>query len=324
MESNWPAQQAIPAVVDHYQLVRILGSGGTGIVCEAHDTLLGRRVAIKLIPNKQTAGSDQPQIMREARIASEVKHPHVVSLYDTGTYAGGVYLVMELVEGRSVQSLLDEGPLPWREATAILVAACEGLAAVHARGIIHRDIKPGNILLEKVDSRQNTVDSGNAIGASTTPKSDCSATDYRLSTTDYSSLTGGFFVKITDFSLARWLDQSKRSATWKRLAGTPHYMSPEQCREEEYDERTDIYSLGATYFAVLTGCMPYAGSTPLRVMFEHCSAPVPDPCKGDREIPIACAEIVIRAMAKKRADRYDSARDMQNALRKVLQSDARR
>ncbi len=311
MENNRPALQEIPTEVDQYRLLRTLDAGGMGIVCEALDTLRNRRVAIKLIPNKQTAGTAQPQILREARLASEVHHPHVVSLFATGTYHDGVYLVMELVEGRSVQSLLDEGPLPWREATVILVAACEGLAAIHARGIIHRDIKPGNILLQKGEKSERQ-------------ESPALSADYRLLTTDYSPLSGGYFVKITDFGLARWLDQSKRSATWKRLAGTPHYMSPEQCREEEYDERTDIYSLGATYYALLTGCMPYAGSIPLRIMFEHCSAPVPDPCKRDREIPTACAEIVIRAMAKKRADRYDSARDMQKALRKILHDETRR
>ena len=274
-----PERNAIPATVDQYQLMRRLGSGGTGIVYEARDTALGRRVAIKLVP--QVSGGVQSQAAREALLASAVQHPNVVSLHETGTYPGGVYLVMELVEGRSVQSLLEDGPLPWRDATKIMVAACEGLMAVHARGIIHRDIKPANLL--------RTVDG---------------------------------VVKLADFGLARWLDQSKRSATWKRLAGTPHYMSPEQCREEEYDERTDVYSLGATYYAVLTGCMPYAGATPLRIMFEHCSAPVPDPCKADREIPGECAEIVIRAMAKRRADRYGTAHEMQEALQSVMRERA--
>ena len=274
---NAPAPQAIPAAVDQYRLLRPLGWGGTGIVCEAEDTSLGRRVAIKLIPHEPTSRVVPPQILLEARLASEVQHPHVVSLYDTGTYTGGVYLVMEFVGGRSVQSLLGDGPLPWREATTILVAVCEGVMAVHARGIIHRDIKPANLLRS-------------ANGA----------------------------VKLTDFGLACWLDPSKRSATCKQLAGTPHYMSPEQCREEECDERTDIYSLGATYHTLLTGWTPYADATPLQIMFEHCSAPVPDPRKVHRKTPSACAEIVMRAMAKKRADRYDSAREIQNALRAVL------
>jgi urea transport system substrate-binding protein len=205
----------------------------------------------------------------------------VVSLYDTGRYDGGVYVVMEMVQGRSVQSLMDDGPLPWRDATRILIAACEGLMAVHAHGIIHRDIKPGNLLCT-------------ADGA----------------------------VKLTDFGLACWLDPSKRSSTLKRPAGTPHYMSPEQCRDDDYDERTDIYALGATYYALLTGFTPYTGAAPPQIMFNHCSAPVPDPRKGHRPVPDACAAIVRRAMAKKRADRYESARAMQRALRTVLDRDA--
>jgi serine/threonine protein kinase len=277
MRPNVPAPQEIPAMVDRYRLLRPLGRGGTGIVCEAEDTSLCRRVAIKLIPHAPTSGAPPPQLLREARIVSQVQHPHVVSLYDTGTYTGGVYLVMELVEGWSVQELLGAGPLPWREATAILVAACEGVAAVHARGIIHGDLKPANLL--------RTVDGT---------------------------------VKLTDFGLARWRDPPKRSATGNERAGTPHYMSPEQCREEECDERADIYSLGATYHTLLTGRTPYADSTLLQIMFAHCSAPVPDPRKDRRQIPGACAGIVTCAMAKKRADRYESTREMQSALRAVL------
>lgn len=266
--------QAIPAVVDQYRLLRPLGWGGTAIVCEAKDTSLGRRVAIKLIPLDP---SSPLLIPREARLASQVQHAHVVSVFASGRYSGGVYLVMELVKGRSVQSLLADGPLPWREATAILVAACEGVMAVHARGIIHLDIKPANLLR-----------------------------------------TASGTVKLTDFGLARWLDQSNKSTTWKGVAGTPHYMSPEQCREQDYDERTDIYSLGATYHTLLAGAPPYADTTLMQLMFAHCSAPVPDLLKIHRDIPPACAAIVMRAMAKKRVDRYDSAREMRNALQAVL------
>jgi serine/threonine protein kinase len=266
----------IPAQIDQYRLLTPLGWGGTGIVYDAEDTALGRRVAIKLIPC-EPAGGAPPPLPREARLAKEVQNPHVVALYDSGTYVGGVYLVMELVEGRSFQSLLESGPLPWREATALLVAACDGLMAVHAHGIIHRDIKPANLLR-----------------------------------------TSAGAVKLTDFGQACWLDPTKRSTPLKRQAGTPHYMSPEQCREEEPDERTDIYSLGATYHTMLTGWTPYADASPLEIMFEHCSAPAPDPRAIRREVPRECAAIVLRAMAKKRADRYDSGLEMQAALRAAL------
>jgi serine/threonine protein kinase len=273
MTANGPAAQAIPALVDQYRLLGPLGWGGTGVVCEAEDPWVGRRVAVKLIRRAPTSGAAPPQVLREVRIAGAVQHPHVVSFFETGTYAGGVYLVMELMVGGSVQSLLVDGPLSWRKATAVLAAACAGVMAVHERGIIHRDIKPDNLL--------------------------CSADGT---------------VKLADFGLACWLDSPERSVR----GGTPHFMSPEQCREEDCDERTDIYALGATYHTLLTGRTPYADATPLRIMFEHCSTPVPDPRRVRRKIPRACADIVLRAMAKKRADRYDSARAMQNALRAVL------
>src|SRR5262249_52328567 len=107
---------------------------------------------------------------------------------------------------------------------------------------------------------------------------------------------------------------SARNAASGQPDGTPHYMSPEQCRGEDCDERTDIYSLGATYCALLTGRTPYADAGPLRVMFDHCSAPVPDPCEGHRNIPRACGEISMRAMAKQRATRFHSASDMRKVL----------
>jgi urea transport system substrate-binding protein len=275
MNPGKPVSQAIPAAVGQYRLLHPLGWGATGIVCEAEDTTLGRRVAIKLIPHEPISCADAPQMLYEARLAGQVQHPNVVSLYDTGTYAGGAYLVMELANGRSVQSLVSDGPLPWREATAILIAACEGVMALHARGIIHRDIKPANL----------------------------------LRTTDG-------IVKLTDFGLARMLYPSKRPTTGKTPTGPPNYMSPEECREEAIDQRTDIHALGATYHTLLTGWTPCTNTSSPQVMFKNFTAP--EAPNDHRQIPRVCAAIVIRAMTKERADRYNSARAMQNALRVVL------
>jgi serine/threonine protein kinase len=286
-------------VLDQYRLLRPLGRGGMGTVCEAEDTRSGLHVAIKVTPN-----------LREARLAVAVRHPHVVRVDCVRVYSGGVFLIMEFVNGPSLQAILRDGPLSWRRATAMMIAACEGIMALHDHGIIHRDVKPANLL--------------------------CGAND---------------LVKLTDFGLAcrvyRQVGCVKRTV-WDRvpaampspaqgciaaempspngafhapytsaIAGTPHYMSPEQCRADECDERTDIYSLGATYHALLTGRTPYADAAPMRVLFEHCSAPGPDLCLSRRQIPSTCAKIVMQAMAKKRADRFASARDMRNALRRT-------
>lgn len=270
--------QAFQPVIARYRLLRPLGRGGAGIVFAAEDTARGRRVALKLVPASTAA---RAPMLPEAAFVGHVRHPHVVRLYATGAYTGGAYLAMELVGGRSVQALLRDGPLPWREATALLVAACAGAMAVHARGIIHCDIKPANVLC-----------------------------------------TPGGTVKLTDFGLARWLDTAQESmrggTTPCAPAGTPHYMSPEQCRAETCDERTDIYALGATYHTLLTGRTPYADAAPWRILFEHCSAPVPDLRPDRGNIPGACVAIIRRAMAKKRADRFDSARELRNALRRIL------
>jgi urea transport system substrate-binding protein len=129
-------------------------------------------------------------------------------------------------------------------------------------------------------------------------------------------------VKLADFGLARRLVTPGARHAPARPAGTPHFMSPEQCRADACDERSDVYSLGATYYALLTGSPPYPGGTPLQVMFAHCAAPVPDPAHAGRPVPRACAEVVARAMAKARAERFGSARDMQAALRATLDDGA--
>jgi serine/threonine protein kinase len=271
------APQAIPAVVDQYRLLQPLGWGASGIVCEAADTAMGRRVAIKLIARGAISEASPPPTLREARLAGLVRHPNVVSLYDTGTYPGGIYLVMELVEGRSVQSLLSDGPLPWREATTILLAACEGVAAVHARGIIHCNITPDN-LLRAADGT----------------------------------------VKLADFGASRLLDPSKGLANSKRRSGPSHCESHEERPEDECDERTDIYLLGATYRTLLTGWTPGAVAYPQAIKVGRGSGLVADPRNDYGEIPRACADIVARAMAEKPRYRYASARAMQKALRGVL------
>jgi serine/threonine protein kinase len=266
----------LPRTVHHYRLLRRIGGGATGVVCEAEDTCSGARVAIKLMPHERAAEARPPRVPRRALA---IRHPCVVGVHAAGCYAGGDFLVMELVDGPSLQALLDDGPLPWSEATALLAAACEGAAALHAAGVIHRDIKPAN-LLRAADGT----------------------------------------VKLADLGLACLVTRSRSQAP----AGTPHYMSPEQCRGEPCDERTDVYALGATYHALLTGRAPYAGATPWQVMVAHCSAPVPDPRQGRRGIPPTCAAIVQRAMAKKRGERYNSTGAMCVALRVALSEGRRR
>jgi len=221
------------------------------------------------------------RFLREARAAARLNHPNVVAVYDVDQQRGFCFLVMELVIGRTAADLLANGPLPWTEATRLVAEACRGLAVAHDAGLIHRDIKPSNIL---------RTDDG--------------------------------LVKLADFGLAKAADDSNhaknpltKSGT---ILGTPHYMSPEQCEGGEIDVRSDVYSLGATYFALLTGRPPFDEAQSLQVMYSHCSKPVPDPRTYCPDLPEDVPTIVMKALAKKRADRFGSAKELLTALNAVL------
>jgi serine/threonine-protein kinase len=263
-----------------YRLGRRLGQGGMGVVYEAEDTVLKRRVAIKVLPDSAAADAEtMRRFVREARSAGRLNHPNVITIYEVDQRDGMYYLVMELIEGGSVQDRLQaNGTIPWQEATHILADACRGLAAAHVAGLIHRDLKPANLICTR-EGR----------------------------------------VKLADFGLARPVQPSSAGITVPgAVAGTLDYMSPEQCRGEPLDGRTDIYSLGATYFALLTGRPPYPRDGSLEVMFAHCSQPIPDPCAGNPDIPRGCAAVVRRALAKYPAERYASATEMLSQLQALL------
>lgn len=278
-----------------YLITGKLGEGGMGIVYEAEDTRLQRRVALKLLPE---AVADNPaaleRFLREARAAARLNHPNVVSVLDVEQRENETYIVMELVRGGSAADLsAKRGPLPWQNATRIIIDACRGLVAAHAVGLIHRDIKPANILLHKTDAAKGKVDGSETVRPGPAP----------------------VIIKLADFGLAKILDHSGTSLTnTGSVMGTPDYMSPEQCRSDQLDDRSDIYSLGATFFKLLTGRAPYVAETPLQVLFAHCEKPVPDPRELAPEVPEACAAVVCRAMAKEPSARFQSAAEFLTAL----------
>jgi WD40 repeat protein len=254
-----------------YLLVRPLGQGGMGMVYEARDTILDRLVAVKLLPDE--LASDVGSLRRflaEARAAARLQHPHVVAVHEADVSEGRPYLVMELVKGGSAADrLAAAGPFAWREATRLAADACRGLAAAHAAGLLHRDIKPGNLLLGE---------------------------------------GGG---KLADFGVAKALDRAGTSLTVTgQVPGTPDDMCPEQCRAEPLDARSDVYSLAAAYYSLLTGRPPFEVAGRMEVMFAHCSRPAPDPRATDPAIPEACAALVRRAMAKSPLDRPAAAAEL--------------
>jgi serine/threonine protein kinase len=265
-----------------YRILRRLGKGGMGLVYEAFDTLLKRQIAIKVLSD---AVAEQQDAMRrflmEARAAGRLNHPNIVAIYDVEHPDSTYFIVMELVRGGSAQEFLDRrGPFDWPEATQVVADVCRGLAAAHAAGLIHRDLKPSNIMRS-------------AEGV----------------------------VKLADFGLAK-ITTSQSSivpvTATGYTVGTPDFMSPEQCRAETIDARSDLYSLGATYYTLLTGKPPFQGGGPLQVMFAHCSNVVPDPRVLNKAIHERCTTIIHRAMAKFPNERYGDATEMLAELEEVL------
>jgi urea transport system substrate-binding protein len=267
--------------IGRYQIIGTLGAGGMGIVYQAHDSVIDRDVAVKVLSQDMAANATAlRRFVAEARAAGKLSHANAVAIYEVGQDGETHYLVMEFVPGGSVASRLQcSGAFSVLEATRITADACKGLAAAHEVGMIHRDIKPANLLF----ARDGTV-------------------------------------KVADFGLAKpALSETRQITQAGQIVGSPYFMSPEQCESSDVDYRSDIYSMGATYYSLLTGVNPYegAGST-VQVMYAHCHADLPDPRKVTQAVPDACAEIIARAMAKRREDRYLSAQEMLADLNAVI------
>ncbi len=281
------AEARVGEVLDgRYRLDAVLGMGGLGVVDRALHLGLERAVALKVL-HADFAQHEEVlrRFAREARVLSTLDHPHVVRVLDFGAGAGGAYLAMELLAGRTLADLLDEGPLPIDLTFDVARQILEALTASHARGVLHRDLKPANVFL--VDREG-----------------------------------GGFAVKILDFGLAKMTDAESdgpRDATITRMGsilGTPAYMSPEQVTSQPADARADVYSMGILLYEMLTGLCPFDAETPAELMRAHLVEPVPEPAslRPGLEVTDELAALLDRALAKKRAERFADARAMLDAL----------
>jgi hypothetical protein len=263
-----------------YQILAVLGQGGMGVVLKAHDPMIERDVAIKVLGDHLAADDTAlGRFLAEAKAAGKLNHPNVMAIYEICQEEKTHYLVLEYVPGGSLDDRLGgEKALPLLEATQALIDACKGVGAAHAAGLIHRDIKPANFMRAADGS-----------------------------------------IKVADFGLAKGAADSRRQFTQTGMVvGTPFFMSPEQCEAKPVDHRSDVYSLGATYYTLLTGKYPYHDTEIIsQVMFKHCFGPVPDPRAINPAVPEACARIVARAMAKAPAERYQSTAEMLNDLQAV-------
>jgi serine/threonine-protein kinase len=270
-----------------YRLHRLIARGGMAEVWEATDETLGRRVAVKvLLPHLAGDSSFLDRFRREAVAAARLAHPNVVETYDAGIDHGVAYIVMELVRGRTLREVLGaHGPLPPARAVRIASQVAAALDYAHHSGIVHRDVKPANILLAD-DDRVKVADFGIAKAAEGT------------------STPGG------PGGQAGPHDLTQSGA----VMGTAKYLSPEQVNGQAIDGRADVYALGVVLYEMLCGQAPFDGETDLAVALKHVSSTPLSPRQVRAGIPRPLEAVVLRAMAKVPGDRYPSAGDLQSAL----------
>ena len=262
-----------------YEIERLIGTGGMGVVLKGYDTELHRVVAIKvLLPHLASSGAARRRFAREAQSAAAVMHEHVVPIHNVEVDGDVSYLVMQYVPGRSLQARVDEqGPLQVAEILRIARQAALGLAAAHEQGVVHRDVKPANMLLEESVDR----------------------------------------LLISDFGLARTVDDATLTRTGV-VAGTPHYMSPEQAEGEVVGPGSDLFSLGSVMYFMCTGHPPFRAATPMAVLNRICHATQRPVDEVNPEIPLELVEVIEQLLSKLPEQRFPSAKDVATRLDELL------
>ncbi|UVI33702.1 Stk1 family PASTA domain-containing Ser/Thr kinase [Paenibacillus spongiae] len=257
-----------------YEIITRIGGGGMALVYKAHDILLNRKVAVKVLRQQFTHDEDFiRRFRREAQSAAALSHPNVVSIYDVGQEEDTHYIVMEYVEGHNLNEIIQErAPLQTEEAVHIAVQICDALEHAHHNQIIHRDIKPHNILI------------GN-----------------------------NGRVKVTDFGIARAVTSSTITQTGS-VVGSVHYFSPEHAKGISTGEKSDLYSLGIVLYQMLTGRLPFLGESPISVALKHLQETFEEPRAVNPYIPQSVENIILRAMRKNPDERYSSAEEMLHDL----------
>ena len=288
----------IGETISHYRVLRVLGEGGMGVVYEAEDLRLGRHVALKFVAHAALDRKESVErFQREARTSSVLNHPNICTVYDVGERDGRHFIAMELLEGETLDRILVSGPLPPRRALEIASQIAEGLAAAHARGVVHRDIKPGNVFVN--------------------PSGLVKIMDFGLAKVLLSPAAEALIGTATD--ITRTDVQPAHSMTRSGLVmGTVGFMSPEQARGEEVDARADLFAFGAMLYQMVVGEPPFDGPTPAvilsGVLARH---PVP-PLAHDPTLPPKLQDLILKALEKDREERYQSARDMLVDIRRLL------
>lgn len=267
--------------IERYKILRELGRGGMAVVYRATDTMLERNVAVKMILSENTSREKTEKMLkrfnREAKTLASLSHPNIVKVLDYGEYESMPYIVMEFISGGALKTRMGS-PIPHTEAAAMLVPVARALQHAHQQKIVHRDVKPENILIN---------DSGQPM-----------LSDFGI-------------LKFVD------VEESQGLTGTGKIVGTPAYMSPEQIRGREIDGRSDIYSLGIVFFEMVTGRKPYNANTPIELSMQHLHDPIPKARQFVRDLPHEVDQIISKAIAKNPEERFPNMAAFAQALEKL-------
>src|SRR4051812_30211832 len=275
-------------LADKYRIDEKIDEGGMGCVYRATHVLMEKTIAVKVL-HPALAADDKivARFTREAKAASRISHPHAINVSDFGESENGiVYLVMEYLRGRTLKEIIrSEGPMPLARVVEIVRQVSGALEAAHAEGVVHRDLKSDNIMLEEASD-------------------------------------GGDWAKVLDFGIAK-IQQTAQSVhetdpgltSPNLIIGTPQYMSPEQCSQaSDIDTRSDIYSFGVILYEMLVGHVPFMGDSPTAIMMKHLQEPPPSVLEERKDLPAAVGRVVMRAMAKRPEDRFQTVSELAEGL----------
>ena len=266
---------------NRYEIIEKVGNGGMATVYKATDKVLKRYVAVKILRDEFT--TDEEFIKRfevEAQSAARLTHPNIVSIYDVGVDGNLYYIVMELIQGKTLKEIIleEKGPLPWKWSVNVAIQIASALEMAHKNNIIHRDIKPHNIII-----------------------------------------TEDGVAKVTDFGIAKAVSNSTITAFGTTI-GSVHYFSPEHARGGFTDAKSDLYSLGVVMYEMVTGRVPFDADTPVSVALKHMQEQPEEPIEVNPNVPIAINKIIMRALQKDTTLRYQTATEMLTDLRKALKN----